>query len=593
MKHLIKAISFSIGFAFCASPVMAQIPKIPKVNVPKIGKDKKDTPNTNTNTKSTTNGGKSIDEYNAAMKEGYALKSALNYTAAIPFFEKAANVAPTSATQPYERDARNQVTFCKEKEAKCKENLTKMNDLAAAKNYNEISGILNRFCDAPPASGAGCDCLISTVELSKFKNAVDGDKNRKEELNTQIYAANAAYTNTMRTLTQSRDALNRLDVVEGLYKNIAAANHKQLKDEAIKYGLESTYNSAESEYQKVLAFFTGEDKYLRKELDDAYANIKSAKPATSWLLEKFTILSRYCDMALIINPSSTVHKEAKAEALKYKEMTLQKMRDSGVFSSKFHEENVYKVIFSDKPFVAGKESQNTIKTKFSLNDKIYGMAYFDERKSEPMLLTFDLGSEKYIKSNTHRQDAGGQGYYAFEVIPDVATGWTRLAYHITGDLMKLTPRKYNINVSINKAIGTLEIDATTGQEHVEKVNKAIYEKRVDMNRMEKPVATDATAIEQATKLFSGTAYPEQKVQVLRVVVLNKAWTTYYDPNYIVKTIAHRAIDVEIGYKDLKTGKCYCEGHVVSQNHNGKVFTNYEVSGHPDMDNEIRCENINK
>jgi hypothetical protein len=562
MQHFIKTIGISLSLFFCAGTLMAQIPKIPKVPKVNIGKGDK-AKNTrdaqkNQTTKTTTN---TTNTKTEPTKEP-------NNT--------------NSACESALKGLRNQLAEIKQKTEAGQSG----NNVAGA--YSMANTYLNRLKDA------NCpDYATGKSEYEKVEKEAEDYKTKKQQVSNQIYKADAAYTETLRKLQQSRDALNRLNVADELAVLVQNASYKPLKDDATKYGLESNYRRADEEYTKLLTFFSGEDKYLRQELDAAYANLKSQKSSTGWLLEKFTILSRYCDIALAINPNSTIHKDAKAEALKYKEMTLQKMRDTGVFSSKFHEENVYKVLFSDKPFVAGKESQNTIKTKFSLNDKIYGIAYFDERESKPLLLTFDLGSDKYIKNETHQQDAGGQGYYAFEVIPDAATGWTKLGYYITRDLAALTPRQYKINVSINKAVGTLELDATTGQEHVEKVNKAIYEKRVDMNRMQKPVSNDATAIDQATKLLSSAAGPDQKLQVQRVVVLNKNWTTYYDPNYIVKTISRRAIDVEIAYKDLKTGKCYCHATVISQNHNTKTFTNYEMSVRPNMENEIRCENINK
>lgn len=161
MQHFIKAISFSLGLFLCASPIMAQFPKIPKVpKVPKVSN------------KIGNNSAENRKEYERLMTEGRVLKNAAKYSEAIPLFDKAASNAPTQSeysTQTddsFEQDARKEILACNKAIENCKALRKKIDEQAAAKLYENALSTLHVFCEIKEV---GCECLMPKTEIAKIE----------------------------------------------------------------------------------------------------------------------------------------------------------------------------------------------------------------------------------------------------------------------------------------------------------------------------------------------------------------------------------------------------------------------------------------
>jgi hypothetical protein len=267
MKHLIKAISITLGLAFCASPVMAQFPKIPKVKVPKVnlgnggGKDPVKTVTGNTGNNSAGN----KKDYEAAISQGYALKKEAKYLEAAAIFDKAAGIAPTQSeyssnkTDEFKKDAEKGATECRTKDANCKAGLTKIDALAAEKKYEDGLSTLRAY--GPVADQYDCRCLLPQAEVDKIKAKLNKGIADEKQAAADLEAAN-----------EEKELATKFALVPD--DGVKGTLHKTHVNKIVFSKTPLTENSPESALANT--FNLGDDIYFRVFLDKSPSNNRRA-----------------------------------------------------------------------------------------------------------------------------------------------------------------------------------------------------------------------------------------------------------------------------------------------------------------------------
>jgi len=273
MQHFIKAIGICLSLFFCASPLMAQFPKVPKIKVPKVAKDKsaentrdaqkgatkKDTP---INLKGTgkNNSPENRKQYQAYMDEAAKLSNDFKYLEAVPLYEKAAAIAPTqseystSETDQFKTDAEKSAASCKKADADCKVMRKKIDELANAKKYDDAFSELRKFC---PGRGAQCECLMLEPEKEKIKT----------DINSRIAADKKA--------AEAQKAANEEKALAEKYApkpdaGITGSLHQKYLKQIVFSKKPIDGNSPESELSN--SFNLGDDIFFRLFLERSLAN---------------------------------------------------------------------------------------------------------------------------------------------------------------------------------------------------------------------------------------------------------------------------------------------------------------------------------
>ncbi len=139
-----------------------------------------------------------------------------------------------------------------------------------------------------------------------------------------------------------------------------------------------------------------------------------------------------------------------------------------IYTSDFHKQNECKILFSNKPIVAGKEDPAQFKTEFTANENIYAIAYLDgtikditgNKPENRYLLNIDNSTNKYIYFKHNPQDMQ-MSYYPIEIIPAVDIAIHGLdCIEFAKALTSLSPRNHTIKLTLGyvMAEGEFKID---------------------------------------------------------------------------------------------------------------------------------------
>lgn len=490
--------------------------------------------------------------------------------------------------------------FCKDKAAAVRVRLSKMDSITYAnittkEPYTQLSSIewdIKRD-------------LLQTGKCTEH-DAVLGEYNKKKADVDKIYAD---YETERKFFYQQEEAYRKLyssqipslsnpsdfnKYMEYALSVNLAENTKRaeaFKKKFPDHVYSSSVGSMESERQRSEQFhLNAAAQYVRTNIDETNKVFRSKDPNTSICLRHFSLLNAYCTAVCNAHPSNQLFQNMKKETADLKEQTLAKMRASGIFTGTFHEQNIGKILLSDKPFVIGQESQNTIRTSFSANETIYGIVYLDgkARYVAPSVTLKFLSQSDEIKAQFAVRD-DEKAYYLFEILPD-DKGTSPVALDFTRAAKNLAPRKYDFTLEFNDvATGKLSIDFSTGLDRVAKLYDKICLNRAANARMPKAAAKDA-ALEQCIATSAAANLPDV-AKVHRVVITSSDWEINRNYRGVILSRNRRAY---IAFTAKENGKCYMNEVTVSQGHDGKNYSskcsvNFLYLGAED----ILLENVNK
>jgi hypothetical protein len=567
-KFLLPAALLFAALTFSVSDGVAQI-RVPDIKIGGKGKDK------------------------AADAKRDAQKSGTQKDVPPPPKENTKTNTTTTTT------TKDNTQFCKDKAAAVRVRLSKMDSITYAKittkePYNELGSI--EWDIKRELSGKCTEHDAVLGEYNKKKADVDKIYADYETERKFFYQQEEAYrklhSSQIPSLSNPSDFNKYME--HALSVNLAENTKRAeaFKKKFPDYVYTSTTSSMESERQHSEEFhLTVAAQYARKNIDEAHKMLREKDPNTSLCLRNFSLLNAYCSAICQAHPNNQLFQNMKKETADLKEQTLTKMRASGIFTSTFHEQNVNKILLSDKPFVIGQEANNTLRTSFTANETIYGIIYFDSKRSGVGLI-FKSENET-IKAEEAGTGSEAKSYITFEVIPTdkstsgIALGFTRGAH-------KLLPRKYDFTISTyDNPVGKVTIDFSQGLDRLEPLYQKVRTNRAASARMPKAAVKDP-AVEQ--KIISAAmAMSFHSIggitKIHRVVLLEKDWKIERNWRGVITGRSRRA---EIAFTSKEDGKCYMTEVIVGQGHNGKDFAgDYSVGLAYHGAEDILLENVNK
>jgi len=115
--------------------------------------------------------------------------------------------------------------------------------------------------------------------------------------------------------------------------------------------------------------------------------------------------------------------KSKLAEKKKKASPLRKVDENFKYTSDFHKSNVGNILFSNRPIVIGNEDPAQFKTEFSINEKIYAMAYLRGTIKDLFKAggryNMEMGPEnRDVKGFSFNPDDLEKSYYHIEILPD-------------------------------------------------------------------------------------------------------------------------------------------------------------------------------
>ncbi|MCD4795389.1 MAG: hypothetical protein K8R54_19310 [Bacteroidales bacterium] len=203
-----------------------------------------------------------------------------------------------------------------------------------------------------------------------------------------------------------------------------------------------------------------------------------------------------------------------------------------VFTSDFHKQNAGKILFSNKPIVAGKEDPAQFKTEFTINENIYAIAYLDGTITDitgndpkgRYVLNIDNSTNKYINFGHNPQDMQ-MSYYPIEIIPAVDIAIHGLdCIEFAKALTSLSPRNHTIKLSLGygfsqvMAEGEFKIDLA-GMDAV----KLKADSETASNNAQNNYAKNTKLPEDFLKVTQKFSDPKLSQAAMKII-LKKNWT---------------------------------------------------------------------
>lgn len=173
-----------------------------------------------------------------------------------------------------------------------------------------------------------------------------------------------------------RNGVNPELHLKGIKKLNYTATRKQLEEKGVRTAKKYEYDKLIAYKQEYTDMYNNRFRnQINGYIEEAYKfrakdlgkSVKAAKNA-AWLAEAVTLML----------PENEEAKKLKADADK----TLEDIGGeyySQIYTSDFHKQNTGKILFSKEPIVIGEERPDQFTTDFTAKDKIYAIAYLDER----------------------------------------------------------------------------------------------------------------------------------------------------------------------------------------------------------------------
>jgi hypothetical protein len=211
--------------------------------------------------------------------------------------------------------------------------------------------------------------------------------------------------------------------------------------------------------------------YINSQIEEAWKQ-KQYNEATA--IQNISNAKYMIDAALMMLPDNEAVKKLKSD-VDNSFQTIAGAYYKKVYTSDFHEENVGKILFSNKPIVIGEEDPAQFKNEFSVNEKIYAVAYlngtikdltYDSPKAFYYMEIDDENNYKMINFEHNAEDMA-LSFYPIEIIPA-----TDQAIHgvdcieFANILANISPRPHNFVVKLGTgyskslAEGSVKIDLT-------------------------------------------------------------------------------------------------------------------------------------
>lgn len=306
-----------------------------------------------------------------------------------------------------------------------------------------------------------------------------------------------------------------------------------------------------------------------------------------------------------INPESQTAAKYKKDADNlYAE--LRSRVGAKYFTSKLHEENAMKVVFSRKPITLKAEDPASFTNTFAAGDPIYAMGYFEtdlttscsDRMTYWVNVYVDIpeyytGVADFYASYPVTATNGKQSYVFAEIVTPMEANHQPECLDLMKGFKNLKPGKHVVQIDITRyngnpmATGKFTLDcAFDGMAKLDAMIKPYEEKLIESVRMPK-AAISNPALEQNMKNVLKEIYPDETP--LRVVITDKDWT--YERNAITGIIEFRYIGTTVAIKRAN-GECLLYDISFKQDYNGATYGDlwkYGVGGNQ----QIKCDNVMK
>jgi hypothetical protein len=342
-------------------------------------------------------------------------------------------------------------------------------------------------------------------------------------------------------------------------------------------------------------FISGE---INLSIENAYSLKSKGKSGLSEALAAAEAGLLVADAILLIVPD-----HSKCLQLKKDAKTVYDKIDSefgtSVYTSKFHKENVGKLLLSKSPIIIKQENPGAITDKFKASDYIYGMFYlkgtFKEltRESYKLIQKIEVdGVEKISRYFVLQDDNREATYLTTEIIADPKTAQTKGVVEYSKALSILSPRLHKVKVSLIDdfggqnilAQGEFDLDCSEGMESLEKTAKQLADNELKKVVMPKAGMKDAKLEKEILMLLT-----DWKEKPLRAVITSKDWTI--NRNTLTGIIEFRSIWSAVAFK-TPDGQCKIFYLSFKQPYKGKGYGKTESWGVGDSE-MISCENVNK
>jgi hypothetical protein len=211
------------------------------------------------------------------------------------------------------------------------------------------------------------------------------------------------------------------------------------------------------------------DEHLTTYINEHFENAYKFKSEEAKSIKEITAAKDLIDAASMMLPEDEAVKKLKAEVDKAYE-SLAGPYYKKVYTSDFHKENVGKILFSNKPIVAGQEDPAQFKTKFSITERIYGIVYLKGtvkglfNGNTTGMYKINLAGKSDFIYFEHIPVDMNKSYYIIEILPDPAIAThADDAGNFPWRLAGLSPRTHHLEIAYadkKVAFGEIDIDCS-------------------------------------------------------------------------------------------------------------------------------------
>ncbi len=300
-----------------------------------------------------------------------------------------------------------------------------------------------------------------------------------------------------------------------------------------------------------------------------------------------------------------------------------------LYASDFHRKNIGKVFFSEQPIIPGKEDPKVLKTSFTANGTIYGIAYFSralpieighakeeaeqhvyfkvllDREKKPGRIAYDRktkGSVGFGGGKLTGTDKG-KAYFVFELYADPKSSKNVSSFHFARGLWTLPAGAHQLYISVQsndyrvqngmafeEATAVFSVDASADRDSLKKRYYELADKWMGNVRMTKSGKRGKSILPALAKMAKEGYAPNEKV--LRTVVTSDDWNVTLN---IAGVPVYREVYIQNAYSvDEEKLICIMQSYRIRENFQGrgKYGPPFSDGTVPD-ETEILCKNVNK
>ncbi len=423
-------------------------------------------------------------------------------------------------------------------------------------------------------------------------------------------------------------------VAEWQKRCVPAANFSSR--EAKAFELMKSFQGLEPQANKVIqcrkALEHAVDRFLPGEIEDLM-NLSRGEPVNGpndylLFIEQAKGAIGLADTVLSVFPGNktmvALRKKAE-EALKKADA-----RSIGpLYASDFHRKNVGKVFFSEQPILPGKEDPKVLKTSFTANGTIYGIAYFSralpievghakeeadqhvyfkvllDKEKKPGRIAYDRKTKGSVGFGGGKLvgNVKGKAYYVFELYADSKGSQNVSSFHFARGLWTLPAGNHQLYISVQsndyrvqngvafeEATAVFSVDATGDRDGLKQRYYALADKWMGAVRMTKSGKRGKSILPALVKMAKEGYAPHEKV--LRTVVTSDDWDVTLN---IAGVPIYREVYIQNAYTvDEEKLICVMSSYRIKENYQGrgKYGPPFSDGIVPD-ETEILCKNVNK